>query len=86
MPGLGLVSGGGNCLLSIVPLLGVVVWVIGGPVLLAAFVLSIVAIAQGRATGGVLLLLFSVTLAPLAVFLGPILATFLLALFASPSA
>lgn len=73
----------GTCLLSLVPLLGILVWFIGFPLLLAALVLSIVALAQGRTTGGVLLMLFCVTIAPLMTVFGPVVSTFLAAALAA---
>lgn len=52
-------------------------WFIGPPLILAAFVLSIIAMSKGRTGGGVALLLFTLIVAPATIVLAPIISTFI---------
>lgn len=68
---------GGGCVVSLIPFIGLVTWIIGSPLIVTGLVLSIIGIAKGRTVGGICLLLFSIFVAPFALFLGPIIASFL---------
>lgn len=63
---------GGACVLAILPFFGMLAWFIGPPLIVAAFVLSIVAMSKGRTGSGVALLLFSITAAPATILFAPI--------------
>jgi hypothetical protein len=63
---------GGGCLFALIPFIGLITWVVGGPLIIAALILAIIAISKGRTGGGVALLLFSIVIAPFAIALGPI--------------
>lgn len=73
----------GACLLAIVPLFGMLAWFIGPPLILAAFVLSIIAMSKGRTGGGVALLLFTIIVAPATIVFAPIITTIIGAAAAS---
>ncbi|MEO5912821.1 MAG: hypothetical protein ABIS50_01215 [Luteolibacter sp.] len=64
---------GGGCLIALVPVVRVLNLLVGPPLLLAGLILAIVAISKGRPGGGVALLLFSITAAPIIMFLAPML-------------
>ncbi len=68
---------GGACVLAVVPFFGMLAWFIGPPLILAAFVLSIIAMSKGRTGGGVALLLFTLIVAPATIVLAPIISTFI---------
>ncbi len=68
---------GGGCVISLIPFIGLVTWFIGPPLIVVGFVLAIIGIAKGRTAGGICLLLFSIFVAPFALFLGPVIASFL---------
>lgn len=59
------------CGFSMIPLLGFGSWVIAAPVLFVTFILSIVAMAQGRALHGIAILLITLVGAPIFIMLGP---------------
>lgn len=67
-----------TCGLAVIPLLGFLAYVIGVPLLLVALILSIVIIAQGGTTHGVILLVCTL-LAPFFVFFAPMVTTQLVA-------
>lgn len=64
-----------TCALSVIPVLGFAAWIIAFPMLLAAFILSIVAMAGGRVVSGLFLLLASAVGAPFFVAWAPFIAT-----------
>lgn len=66
---------GGAFVLAIVPFIGVFAWFIGPPLILAGFVLSIIAMSKGRTGGGVVLLLFSIIVAPVTIIFAPVIAS-----------
>ena len=61
---------GGGCVIALIPLVGLLNFIIGPPLIMAGFILAIVAITKGRTGGGVALMLFSIIVAPLFMFLG----------------
>lgn len=73
----------GACILAIVPLFGMLAWIIGPPLIVAAFVLSIIAMSKGRIGGGVVLLLFTIIVAPATIVFAPIITTLIGAAAAS---
>ncbi|MES2660843.1 MAG: hypothetical protein V4689_19615 [Verrucomicrobiota bacterium] len=68
---------GGGCVLALIPFLGILAWFITGPLVLTGFVLAIISIAKGRTVGGIFLLLFSIFVAPITLFVGPIVSSLL---------
>lgn len=74
---------GGACALAIVPFIGMFAWFIGPPLIVAGFVLSIIAMCKGRTGGGVVLLLFSMIVAPVTIIFAPIISSFIGAAAAS---
>jgi hypothetical protein len=66
-----------TCGISIIPVFGFSSWLIGGPLLLAAFIVSVVVLSQGGTLQGILLLLCSGVVAPIFIFFAPILMTLL---------
>jgi hypothetical protein len=63
---------GGACIISLIPVIGLLNFIMGPPLIVAVFILAIVAITKGRTGGGVALMLFSMIVAPLFMFLGQI--------------
>ena len=53
-----------TCLISMIPGVGFIAWLIGAPVLLVSLVCGIVAISKGASLQGVLILLFTLIIAP----------------------
>jgi hypothetical protein len=72
--------------LACIPVLGFVSWLIGYPLCFAAFILGCLGAANGRAGAGVVLILASITAAPLAIFVAPILTTFIASSLSGPPA
>jgi hypothetical protein len=66
---------GVTCLVSLIPGVGFLTWLIAAPILLVTFVLGIVALNKGATTQGILILLASVIAAPVFLFVAPILTT-----------
>jgi hypothetical protein len=66
---------GVTCLVSLLPGVGFLTWIIAAPILLVTFVLGIVALNKGATTQGILILLASVIAAPVFLFVAPILTT-----------
>lgn len=67
----------GVCLLALIPFVGMLAWFIGPPLMIAALVLAIIAMTKGSTGGGVVLLIFSLTIAPVTFMLAPIVAAML---------
>lgn len=67
---LGLSCGG-----AIIPGLGFAVWLIAAPVLIAAFVMSILLMNKGRAAQGVIILILSLIVAPTFILFAPMFST-----------
>ena len=59
-------------IVACIPVLGMLAWVIGGFLILAAFILSIIGMANGRIGGGLFLLCGALIGAPIAYVLTPI--------------
>jgi hypothetical protein len=59
-------------IVACIPVLGMLAWVIGGFLCLAAFILSIIGMANGRIGGGIFLLCGALIGAPLAYVVTPI--------------
>ena len=57
--------------LACIPLLGFVSWLIGYPLCFAALILGCLGAANGRPLAGVVLILASITAAPVALFVAP---------------
>lgn len=64
-----------TCGLSLIPFFGFASWIIAGPMLIAAFVLAIVVLSRGGTGSGILLLLFSVVIAPVFILCAPFITT-----------
>ena len=64
-----------TCGVSVIPVFGFASWLVAGPFLLVAFVLSIVVLARGGTVSGLLLLLFTVVIAPIFIFCAPFIST-----------
>ena len=64
-----------TCGLSLIPVFGFGAWLIAGPMLLVAFILSIVVLARGGTFSGLLLLLFTIIIAPVFIFCAPFVST-----------
>lgn len=64
-----------TCVLSCVPVFGFVMYALGWLLLLVAFILCIVAMAQGRTVSGIFALLCVITIGPAGVIFGPLLST-----------
>lgn len=77
---------GGGCLLALAPVLGMLAWFIGPPLVVAGFVLAIVSIVKGRTGGGVALMLFTLIVAPVTLIFGPIVMTMIAAALAADRA
>lgn len=67
----------GVCVLALIPFIGMLAWFIGPPLMIAALVLAIIAMTKGRTGGGIVLLLFSLTIAPVTFVLAPFVAALL---------
>jgi hypothetical protein len=61
--------------LACIPLLGFVSWLIGYPLCFAALILGCLGAANGRPLAGVVLILASITAAPVALFVAPFVST-----------
>jgi hypothetical protein len=59
-------------IVACVPFLGMLAWLIGGFLILAAFILSIIGMANGRTLGGIFLLCGALIGAPIAYVLTPL--------------
>lgn len=66
---------GVTCLVSLIPGIGFLTWLIAGPILLVTFVLGVVALSKGATTQGILILLASVIGAPVFLVVAPIVTT-----------
>ena len=74
------------CLIALIPAIGLLTWFIAFPVLVATFVLGIIAITRGGTLQGVLILLVSLIVAPAYLLVAPMLSTFVFAMvFGEPS-
>jgi hypothetical protein len=58
-----------------IPGVGFIAWLIGAPVLLVSLICGIVAISKGASLQGVLILLFTLIIAPIIMFVAPIITT-----------
>ena len=67
------------CLIALIPAVGLLTWFIAFPVLVATFVLGIIAITRGGTLQGVLILLVSVIAAPVFLLIAPMASTFIFA-------
>lgn len=65
------------CLLAVIPFFGFASWFIAGPIFLATFIMSIMAMSRGGTTQGILLLLTSMFIAPLFVICAPFISSLL---------
>lgn len=68
------------CLIALIPAVGLLTWFIAFPVLVATFVLGIIAITRGGTLQGVLILLVSVIAAPVFLLIAPMASTFIFAM------
>jgi len=59
-------------LVACIPGLGFLMWFIGAPICLAGFILAIIGMAKGEVASGVMLLIASMVVAPLAFFAAPL--------------
>ncbi|WP_193213314.1 hypothetical protein [Luteolibacter marinus] len=66
---------GGACVMALVPIVGFLAWIIGPPLIVAGFVLAVIAMTKGRTGGGIGLLLFSLVVAPATLLFAPIVVT-----------
>jgi len=74
------------CLIALIPAVGLLTWFIAFPVLVATFVLGIIAITRGGTLQGVLILLVSLIVAPTYLLIAPMLSTFVFAMvYGDPS-
>ena len=74
------------CFIALIPAIGLLTWFIALPVLVATFVLGIIAITKGGTLQGVLILLVSLIFAPAYLLVAPMLSTFVFAMvFGEPS-
>ena len=74
------------CLIALIPAVGLLTWFIAFPVLVATFVLGIIAITRGGTLQGVLILLVSLIVAPAYLLVAPMLSTFVFAMvYGDPS-
>ena len=62
------------CGIACIPAIGILAWLIGGPVLLVTFILSIVIMSTGK-SGGIPLLFFTLIVAPAIIVGAPIVST-----------
>lgn len=60
-----------GCAIAFIPMAGFVVYLIGIPLCIAAFILGILGAAKGKTAAGVLLILASLTIGPLAMAAAP---------------
>jgi GYF domain 2 len=74
-----------TCGISIVPVLGFAAWIVAAPILLAAFVLSIIVLSRGGTAEGLMLLLATIVGAPLVIAVAPVVSSMLAAAIASSS-
>jgi DNA-directed RNA polymerase subunit RPC12/RpoP len=74
---------GGVCLLSLIPVLGFLSWIIASPVLFITSIMGIVTLAKGGAAEGALILLASLIAAPIFVLVAPFVSSFLVALLST---
>ncbi len=63
-----------TCGLAFIPLIGFLAWIIAVPMLIAAFVLSIITMSRGGTMAGIVLLMFSVC-APVVITFAPLIGT-----------
>ena len=68
------------CLIALIPAVGLLTWFIAFPVLVATFVLGIIALTRGGTLQGVLILLVSVIAAPVFLLIAPMASTFIFAM------
>lgn len=61
-----------SVIFAAIPGLGFLIYLLGVPLLIVAFVLGVVAIVKGRTAGGVLLMLFTLIIAPIAFMVVPL--------------
>ena len=66
---------GGTCLIAMIPGIGFVTWLIAFPVLLATFILGIIALTKGGTLQGILILLTSLIVAPIFITIAPFVMT-----------
>jgi hypothetical protein len=66
---------GGTCLIAMIPGIGFVTWLIAFPVLLATFILGIIALTKGGTLQGILILLTSLIVAPIFIAIAPLVMT-----------
>ena len=71
---------GVTCFIALIPAIGLLTWFIAIPVLLATFVLGIIAITKGGTLQGVLILLVSLIIAPAYLLIAPMASTFIFAM------
>lgn len=71
---------GVTCFIALIPAIGLLTWFIAIPVLLATFVLGIIAITKGGTLQGVFILLVSVIVAPVYLLIAPMASTFIFAM------
>ena len=71
---------GVTCFIALIPAIGLLTWFIAIPVLLATFVLGIIAITKGGTLQGVLILLVSLIVAPAYLLITPMASTFIFAM------
>ena len=71
--------------LACIPLLGFVSWLIGYPLCFAALILGCIGAASGRPVAGVVLILASITAAPVALFVAPFVSTMIAANASAPN-
>lgn len=71
---------GVTCFIALIPAIGLLTWFIAIPVLLATFVLGIIAITKGGTLQGVLILLVSLIVAPAYLLIAPMASTFIFAM------
>ena len=68
------------CLVSLIPFVGFASWFIAGPVFLATFILSIIILTRGGTLQGILVMLFSMFVAPVIVICAPFVSSFVASL------
>lgn len=66
---------GVTCLVSLIPGVGFLTWIVGFPVLFVTMILGIVTLAKGGTLQGVLILLVSLIAAPIFLIVAPIITT-----------
>lgn len=65
------------CLVALIPFVGFAAWFIAGPIFLTTFILAVMILTRGGTGQGILIMLFSMFVAPVVVVCGPFISSFI---------